>query len=74
MCATPPCNLQVPLSDESVAVRVAELVDGVIKQLLSVWDKLEPAALGGSGLTASVPSASIQSPPGTTGGESVSQC
>ncbi|CAM9258508.1 unnamed protein product [Laminaria digitata] len=61
---------QVPLSDESVAVRVAELVDGVIKQLLSVWDKLEPAALGGSGLTGSAPSTSIQSTPGVTGGES----
>ncbi|CAN0555956.1 unnamed protein product, partial [Ectocarpus sp. 12 AP-2014] len=35
---------QVPLSDEAIAVRVAELVDGVVKQLLSVWDKLEPAA------------------------------
>lgn len=40
-------NEQVPLSDEAVAVRVAELVDGVVKQLLAVWDKLEPAALGG---------------------------
>lgn len=40
-------NEQVPLSDEAVAVRVAELVDGMVKQLLAVWDKLEPAALGG---------------------------
>lgn len=40
----------MPLSDEAVAVRVAELVDGVVKQLLSVWDKLEPAALGGEGI------------------------
>lgn len=40
-------KLQVPLSDETVAIRVAELVDGVVKQLLAVWDKLEPAALGG---------------------------
>lgn len=37
------------LSDEAVAVRVTELVDGVIKQLLSVWDKLEPAAFDVSG-------------------------
>ena len=37
---------QVPLADEAVAVRVAELVDGVIKQLLSVWDRLEPATFG----------------------------
>lgn len=36
----------MPLSDEAVAVRVAELVDGVVRQLLSVWDKLEPVALG----------------------------
>lgn len=26
---------------------MAELVDGMVKQLLAVWDKLEPAALGG---------------------------
>lgn len=38
---------QVPLSDEAVAVRVAELVDGMVKHLLAVWDKLEPAVLGG---------------------------
>lgn len=45
----------MPLSDEAVAVRVAELVDGVVKQLLTVWDKLEPAALGGGeGLGAEV--------------------
>lgn len=41
----------MPLSDEAVAVRVAELVDGVIRQLLSVWDALEPSALGGSGMS-----------------------
>lgn len=34
-----------------MAVRVAELVDGVMQQLLSVWDKLEPVALGGSGMS-----------------------
>lgn len=39
---------QVPLSDEAVAVRVAELVDGMVKQLLTnIWDRLEPAVLGG---------------------------
>lgn len=49
---------QVPLSDEAVAVRVAELVDGVMQQLLAVWDKLEPVALGGSGM--SMASAALQ--------------
>lgn len=50
--------MQVPLSDEAIAVRVAELVDGLIKQLLSVWDKLEPA-LGGAAMPTDVSSASL---------------
>lgn len=57
----------MPLSDEAVAVRVTELVDGVIKQLLSVWDKLEPAAFDGSGdggmLTVSSPASSLSPQP-----------
>lgn len=71
------CVVQVPLSDETVAVRVAELVDGVIQQLLTVWDKLEPVAFVGSGVSAGAASlaaqAGFQMPPDGNIGEALPQ-
>lgn len=60
--------MQVPLSDEAVAVRVAELVDGVMRQLFLVWDRLEPVALGGSGMVGA--GAALQMPSDASSGES----
>lgn len=45
---------------------MAELVDGVIQKLLSIWDKLEPVALGGSGMSGA--RAALQMPADTDGG------